>query len=262
MAQRISRAKKAIPRDQAAFAPPSGEEFVARLDTVLHTLYLVFNEGYVGTSGPSLQRVELSLEAIRLTRSVTKLVPGHAEARGLLALMLLTDARRHARTGPHGELIPLDEQDRSRWDRKQIAEGTALVAAAMSRGRGSVGPYLIQAAIAAEHDRAPSVADTDWPAVVGWYDRMLELGDNPMVRLNHAIAVAMVEGPVRGLELVAQLDGDKRTAGHYRLDAVRGHLYQRMGDLDRARAHFGAAAAGTSSSPERDYLLRKAAEAG
>jgi predicted RNA polymerase sigma factor len=172
--------------------------------------------------------------------------------------MLLTDARRAARTGPRGELIPLDEQDRTRWDRALIAEGVALLSAALSRG--AAGPYQIQAAIAALHDEAPRAEETDWAQIHALYGVLEQMSDNPMVALNRAIAAAMVHGPAVGLEQLAALDA--RLPGHYRLDAVRGHLYERSGDRERAVAHYRAAAARTASIPERDYLIGKAARLG
>lgn len=186
-----------------------------------------------------------------------QLLPGDGEVTGLLALMLLTDARRSARTGSNGELVPLDEQDRSSWDRTLIAEGIALVSTALSSG--AVGAYQIQAAIAAIHDEAARAEDTDWPQILALYGLLERMSDNPMVSLNRAIAAAMVHGPVAGLELVDALEADARIAGHYRLDAVRGHLYERLGDRSRAVGHFRAAADRTASVPEREYLLLKAA---
>jgi predicted RNA polymerase sigma factor len=197
------------------------------------------------------------VEAIRLTRAVHALLPNEAEVAGLLALMLLTDARRHARTGPQGELIPLDEQDRTLWDRDAIAEGTALVSSALSQG--AAGPYQLQAAIAALHDEAPVAANTDWPQILALYGLLKRMADNPVVALNHAIATAMVHGPSAGLELLNALDADDRIAGHYRLDAVRGHLFERAGDRESAMRHYLAAAGKTASVPERDYLTLKAA---
>jgi RNA polymerase sigma factor (sigma-70 family) len=260
MAQRISRAKQSIRASNIPFQLPGEAERAERLSAVLQVLYLIFNEGYASSSGPDLQRTDLSDEAIRLTRAVHSLLPDDAEVAGLLALMLLTDARRAARTGPSGELIPLDEQDRTLWDRALIAEGTALVTGALSRG--SIGWYQIQAAIAAVHDEAERHEDTDWPQILALYDALQRLSDNPMVRLNRAIAAAMVHGPRVGLELLAELDGDARIAGHYRLDAVRGHLYERVGDAERAIAHYRAAAERTTSIPERNYLTMKAARLG
>lgn len=257
MAQRISRAKASIKSSGIPFSMPSESERAERLRAVRHVLYLIFNEGYTSTSGPDLHRPDLSNEAIRLTRTLRSLLPADGETAGLLALMLLTDARRAARTGPDGELIPLDEQDRSRWDRRLIAEGIGLVEAALASG--APGPYRIQAAIAAVHDEAPSTEDTDWPQILALYDVLAGMSDNPMVSLNRAIAVAMVHGPATGLELLSALDDDARVRGHYRLDAVRGHLYERLGDHERALAHYRAAAERTLSIPERDYLNTKAA---
>jgi predicted RNA polymerase sigma factor len=257
MAQRISRAKASIKSSSVPFSMPAGEERAQRLASVLHVLYLVFNEGYASSSGAQLQRTDLSGEAIRLTRTLHALLPDDGEVAGLLALMLLTDARRAARTGPSGELVPLDEQDRALWDRALIAEGVALVSAALSRG--SVGAYSLQAAIAAVHDEAARAQDTDWPQILALYTVLERLSDNPMVSLNRAIAAAMVHGPRVGLEQLQALDEDARLRGHYRLDAVRGHLHERLGDAERAIAHYRAAAERTASLPERDYLTLKAA---
>lgn len=257
MAQRISRAKASIRSSAVPFSMPAGAERAARLGAVLHVLYLVFNEGYASSSGPRLQRTDLSNEAIRLARTLYTLLPDDGEVAGLLALMLLTDARRAARTGPSGELVPLDEQDRTLWDQALIAEGVALVSSALSRG--SVGAYQLQAAIAAVHDEAARAEDTDWPQVLALYRVLERMSDNPMVSLNRAIAAAMVHGPEAGLELLKALDGDSRIAGHYRLDAVRAHLHERLGDAERAIAHYRAAAGRTTSIPERDYLTLKAA---
>lgn len=258
MAQRISRAKQSIKTSKIGFALPSDAERAERLGTVLHVLYLVFTEGHTSTSGATVNRTDLSNEAIRLTRLLHSLLPANGEVTGLLALMLLTDARRAARTGQSGEIIPLDEQDRSLWNRAMIAEGISLVSAALS-GR-SVGLYQLQAAVAAVHDEAARAEDTDWPEILALYEVMKELSDSPMVSLSHAIATAMVHGPERGLELLAALDDDDRIAGHYRLSAVRGHLYERLGDHDRAIANFHVAASQTTSTPERNYLLMKAAK--
>jgi RNA polymerase sigma factor (sigma-70 family) len=257
MAQRISRAKASIKSSGVPFEMPTAAERAERLGAVLHVLYLIFNEGYTSSAGPSLHRPDLSNEAIRLARAVHALLPDDGEVAGLLALMLLTDARRAARTGPHGELIPLDEQDRALWDRRLIAEGVALVSAALSRG--SVGPYLLQATIAAVHDEAPRAEDTDWAQIDALYGLLEQISDNPMVSLNRAVATAMVEGPRAGLQRLQALDGDPRLAGHHRLDAVRAHLYERAGDDERAIAHYRAAAERTASTPERDYLTMKAA---
>jgi predicted RNA polymerase sigma factor len=236
---------------------PTEGERAGRLSAVLHVLYLIFNEGYASSIGPNLQRSDLANEAIRLTRAVHHLLPHAGEVAGLLALMLLTDARRPARTGPDGELIPLTEQDRTLWDRGAIAEGIALVTDTLSRG--SIGAYQLQAAIAAVHDEAARAEDTDWPQILALYGLLKRMSDNPMVTLNHAIAVAMVHGPPAGLELLKALDGDGRLAGHYRLDAVRAHLLEKIGDHQAAIAHYQAAAARTTSIPERNYLTMQAA---
>ena len=257
MAQRISRAKQSIESSRVPFSMPDAAERAQRLSSVLHVLYLIFNEGYVSSSGPSLHRTDLSSEAIRLTRAVHALLPADAHVTGLLALMLLTDARRAARTGPVGELIPLDEQDRTLWDRQAIAEGLALVDAAFASG--SVGEYQLQAAIAALHDEAPCAADTDWPQILALYGVLQRMTDNPVVALNHAIATAMVDGPRAGLALLDTLDEDDRLAGSHRLVAVRAHLLERAGEPQAAVALYRAAAARTTSIPERNYLLMRAA---
>ncbi|MFJ8534636.1 RNA polymerase sigma factor [Streptomyces sp. NPDC093591] len=254
MAQRISRAKQKV-RGVRFGRPDNWED---RLPAVLQTLYLIFNEGYTATSGTSLTRRDLAGEAIRLARAVHRLLPDHGEAAGLLALMLLTDARRDARTGPHGELVPLDEQDRDRWDKAAIEEGVALVTRALSRGRA--GPYQLRAAIAAVHDEAPSAQATDWQEILGLYDVLVRLVPGPVERLNRAVAVAMVRGPRAGLAELAVLD-DELGAGH-RLDAVRGHLLERAGAHDEARAAYKAAAAKTLSLPEQRYLHARAARLG
>jgi len=257
MAQRISRAKASIRKSGIPFALPGPQERTERLDAVLHVLYLIFNEGYVSTSGPALQRHDLATEAIRLTRAVHRLLPDVPEPSGLLALMLLTHARRAARTGPDGELIPLDRQDRSLWDREAIIEGTALIEQTMARG--SVGPYQLQAAIAALHDEAARAEATDWPQILALYGLLERMVDNPMVSLNRAIAAAMVHGPARGLDMLAILDADPRLAGHYRLDAVRAHLFEMAGDREKALGCYRDAARRTTSIPERDYLISRAA---
>jgi len=257
MAQRISRAKQTIKASGVPFARPTNEERAARLGAVTHVLYLIFNEGYTATSGPELQRSDLANEAIRLARMLRRLVPGDAEVAGLLALMLLTDARRVARTGPEGELIPLDEQDRGLWDRSAIAEGVALVTEALSLG--AVGPYQVQAAIAAVHDEAKTSADTDWAEILGLYEVLQRMSDNPMVTLNYAIATAMVHGPAAGLARLDVLASDARLAGHHRLDAVRAHLLERAGDREAAIACYQRAAERTASAAERSYLLMHAA---
>ena len=218
---------------------------------------LIFNEGYVASSGTELSRIDLSTEAIRLSRLLSRLLPDEPEVLGLLALMLLTDARREARTGPVGELIPLDAQDRSRWDRAAIAEGSTLITAAFARG--AVGPYQIQAAIAALHDEAESTERTDWPQILALYDALLSLADNPMVALAHAIAFAMVQGPRAGLARLEALARDARLKAHHRLDATRAHLLERAGERAAAIEAFERAAEKTASTPERDYLRLQAA---
>lgn len=257
MAQRISRAKQTVKKSGVGFEMPGDAERASRLRAVMHVLYLIFNEGYAASSGKKLTRVDLSSEAIRLTREVLRQVPGDREVASLLALMLLTDARRAARTGPGGELVTLDDQDRTLWDRALIEEGTQLIEGAFASG--PAGPYQIQAAIAAVHDAAPSTDATDWAEIAGLYGVLLQLTDNPMVKLNRAIAIAMIEGPARGLQLIDELDRDERIAGHYRLDAVRAHLHERAGDRDAAVRHYKAAAARTTSIPERNYLIARAA---
>jgi RNA polymerase sigma factor (sigma-70 family) len=257
MAQRISRAKRTIKTSGIPFSMPTEQERAERLGAVLHVLYLIFNEGYASSSGASLLRADLANEAIRLTRSVRRLLPAVSEVAGLLALMLLTDARRAARTGPKGELIPLADQDRSLWDRESIAEGVALITDTLSKG--SIGAYQLQAAIAAVHDEAARSDNTDWPQILALYGLLMRMSDNPMVTLNHAIAAAMVHGPREGLRRLEVLDKDDRITAHYRLDAVRGHLFEMAGDHERAIAHYRAAAARTASVPERNYLVTQAA---
>lgn len=258
MAQRISRAKQTIRTSGIPFQLPTTEERAQRMRAVLHVLYLIFNEGYTSSAGPDLRRGDLSSEAMRLTRIVHHLQPDDAEVVGLLALMLLTDARRLARTGPVGELIPLAEQDRALWDQQQIAEGVALLSAVLPKG--SVGPYQLQAAIAAVHDEAAQDSDTDWPQILALYDLLWRLTDNPMVALNRAVAVAMVHGATKGLELLDALKADARVADHHRLHAVRAHLMELTGDREGAVQHYRSAAVRTGSLPERNYLLTRAAE--
>jgi RNA polymerase sigma factor (sigma-70 family) len=257
MAQRISRAKQSIRASGMPFSLPTHDERSQRLSAVLHVLYLIFNEGYSSSIGPRLQRVELSNEAIRLTRAVRQILPDDGEVAGLLALMLLTDARRPARAGPDGQLIPLDKQDRTLWNRAAIDEGIALVTEALSKG--AVGSYQLQAAIAAVHDEAESADKTDWPQILALYGLLRHMSDNPMVSLNYAIAAAMVQGPGAGLELLSALEADRRLAGHYRLDAVRAHLLEMAGDRQAAIVHYRAAASRTASMPERYYLTSQAA---
>jgi RNA polymerase sigma factor (sigma-70 family) len=255
MAQRVSRAKQRVRASGEPFRLPDGDEWAPRLRSVLHVLYLIFNEGYASTGGPGLHRVELSSEAIRLTRMLYRRLPDYGEVAGLLALMLLTDARRPARTGPAGELIPLDEQDRSRWDRELIAEGVALLSTAMANG--AVGEYQLQAAIAAVHDEAERVEDTDWPQILTLYGLLEQMTANPIVTLNRAVAAAMVHGPRAGLAMLDRLDD--QLGDHHRLYAVRAHLLELAGDPGAAEEHYREAANRTTSSPEQHYLTLRAA---
>jgi predicted RNA polymerase sigma factor len=257
MAQRISRAKSSIKASGVPFRLPTAGERAQRLRDVLHVLYLIFNEGYTSSAGPELARQELSTEAIRLTRAAHRLLPGDPEVAGLLALMLLTDARRPARTGPEGELIPLTEQDRTLWDRGKIEEGVALISAALQQG--AVGSYQLQAAIAAVHDEAARAEETDWPQILALYDLLQRMSPNPMVELNRAIAAAMVHGPAAGLELIDAIEAGGQLRGHHRLDAVRAHLLELAGDREGAVRYYRIAASRTLSVPERNYLLTKAA---
>ncbi len=255
MAQRISRAKQTIKESGLPFRLPTAGEQNERLGAVLHVLYLIFNEGYAASGGASLQRNDLASEGIRLARLLRALIPHHSEVAGLLALMLLTDARRAARTGPHGEAVPLDKQERTLWDHRQIHEGVVLISVTLPMG--SVGPYQVQAAIAAVHDEAVRSEDTDWPQILALYSILKRMSDNPMVKLNHAVAAAMVYGPATGLDLLASLDDCLK--GHYRLEAVRGHLKEMAGDSEGAIAGYLAAASRTANLPERNFLLEQVA---
>ena len=257
MTRRITRAKQSIKNSRIPFRMPPAAERADRLGAVLHVLYLIFNEGYVSTSGPSLHRAELSAEAIRLTRVVHLLMPDDVEVTGLLALMVLTDARRPARTAPDGALIPMAEQDRTRWNSGDIAEGVALISGALPRG--TPGPYQLQAAIAAIHDEAPTAEAADWPQIVALYELLMRLSDNPVVALNHAVAVAMVHGPAAGLALVDELATDARIIGDHRLDAVRAHLLELAGDQHGAKESYRLAAGRTTSIPVQRYLYARAA---
>jgi predicted RNA polymerase sigma factor len=259
MAQRISRAKQRIEAAGARFdlPGPQTQEWQTRLASVLHVLYLLFSEGYAASAGPGLARTDLSDEAIRLTRQVHRMLPG-GEVGGLLALMLLTDARRPARTGPGSELIPLAEQDRNRWDQHLIAEGTAILNQTMGSGRP--GQYRLLAAIAALHDRAARARDTDWPQILAVYGLLEQVAPSPVVTLNRAVALAMVDGPGAALALLSTLDQPgSALAGHHRLHAVRAHLHEMAGDVDTARTHYREAAALTTSIPEQRYLVERAA---
>ena len=260
MAQRISRAKSSIKASGVPFRLPTSADRAQRLRAVLHVLYLIFSEGYSSSVGLHLQRLELSREAIRLTRAIHALLPDDAEVGGLLALMLLTDARSAARMGADGETVPLPKQDRTLWDQSKISEGVALLTAVLAKG--AIGPYQLQAAVAAVHDEAARADDTDWPQILALYELLQRMSDNPMVMLNRAIAAAMVHGPSKGLELLKMLDSDPRLAGHHRLDAVRAHLLEMAGDHESAAKHYRTAAARTTSVPERNYLLTQAARLG
>ena len=255
MAQRISRAKQRIKSSGVPFRLPTADEWTDRLRTVLHVLYLVFNEGYATTAGRDVHRADLCDEAVRLTRMVHRMLPDDPEVAGLLALMLLLDARRPARTGPGGELVPLPEQDRTRWDRALVAEGAAMLAAAI--GRGAVGEYQLQASIAAVHDRAARAEDTDWPQILALYELLDRMTGNPVVTLNRAVAAAMVHGPEAGLTLLAHVE--ERLSGQHRLDAVRAHLLEMAGDTTTAAEHYAAAAALATNLPERHHLSRQVA---
>ena len=257
MTRRISRAKQRIKDSGIPFRMPPGPERSQRLGAVLHVLYLIFNEGYASTSGPSLQRSELAAEAIRLARMVHRLLPDDGEVTGLLALMLLTDARRPARTGSDGGLIPMAEQDRSRWNADYIAEGVALITDALPKG--ATGPYQLQAAIAAIHDEAPNAEATDWPQIMALYELLMRTSDNPVVALNHAVAVAMARGAPAGLELLDELQADERIAGDHRLHAVRAHLLEMAGQRVAARDAYQAAARRATNLPQQRYLHSRAA---
>ena len=257
MTRRITRAKKSTKDSRVPFRMPPAAERADRLAAVLHVLYLIFNEGYVSTSGPSLQRAELSAEAIRLARILHLLLPDDVEVTGLLALMQLTDARRPARSAPDGALIPMAEQDRSRWNTRDIAEGVALISRALPRG--TPGPYQLQAAIAAIHDEAPTAQDTDWAQILALYELLLRMSDNPVVALNHAVAVAMVRGPAAGLALLDELAGDERIADDHRLPAVRAHLQELSGNEKGAFESYRTAADRTTSIQVQRYLYARAA---
>ncbi|MEU4099793.1 sigma-70 family RNA polymerase sigma factor [Streptomyces tanashiensis] len=260
MAQRISRAKQVIKAGGLSLAQPEGEDRTARLAEVRHVLYLVFNEGYTASAGDALTAPELSTEAIRLARMLHRLAPDDTETAGLLALMLLTDARRPARTGPRGELVPLAEQDRGSWNGGLIAEGVELISRTLPQGR--VGPYQIQAAIAAVHDEAGSAEATDWPQILALYELLESTGPNPMVTLNRAVAVAMVHGPRAGLELLDGLAADRLLARSHRLLATRAHLLELLGDREGAASAYREAARHTTSAPERRHLTERARRLG
>jgi RNA polymerase sigma factor (sigma-70 family) len=256
VAQRISRAKQRIREGGAEFRMPPRAERAERLGAVLNVLYLIFNEGYTASSGPALQRVELSSEAIRLTRQLRSLLPDDGEVAGLLALMLLTDARRAARVAADGSLIPLAEQDRGRWDRRAVEEGSALISTSLAAA--PVGPYQLQAAIAAVHDEAPSAEATDWRQILGLYELLGKVVPGPMVTLNRIVALAMVRGPKAGLAELTRVEGDPALADHHRVEAVRAHLLEQAGRHDAAAVAYRRAARLTLSIPERRYLAARA----
>ena len=260
MAQRISRAKQRIKASGARFTMPDEQDRTDRLASVLHVLYLIFNEGYTASSGDALHRTDLTAEAIRLARMVHTILPGEGEVAGLLALMLLTDARRAARTDENGFLVPLPDQRRELWNQALITEGTTLLTRTL--GSGPVGPYQIQAAIAAVHDEAPSADETDWPQILALYETLEQFTPGPMITLNRAVAVAMVHGPRAGLALLGTLDGDERMTNSHRLTATRGHLLELAGDIDGARECYRRAARMTASRPEQHYLALRAARLG
>jgi RNA polymerase sigma factor (sigma-70 family) len=257
MTRRITRAKQQIAGSGLPFAMPGPGERTERQASVLHVLYLIFNEGYASTSGQLLLRADLTAEAIRLARTLHRLLPGEPEVTGLLALMLLTDARRPARTGPEGELVPMGEQDRARWNAHYIREGVDLVTRALAGKRA--GPYQLQAAIAAVHDEAPTAAATDWPQIVALYEVLMRASANPMVALNHAVAVAMADGPSAGLELLGKLANDDWLVRDHRLHAVRAHLLEMTGDSEGARRSYLEAASRTANLPHQRYLNTQAA---
>jgi predicted RNA polymerase sigma factor len=257
MTRRISRAKQSIKHSGIPFRMPTNSERGQRLGAVLHALYLIFNEGYAATSGPSLHRADLSSEAIRLARIVHRLLPDDSEVTGLLALMLLTDARRSARTGPQGELVPMADQDRRLWNADAIAEGVGLITAALPRG--PIGPYQLQAAIAAVHDEGPTVEATDWPQIVALYELLMQVSDNPVVALNHAVAVAMAGGAPAGLERLDKLQADNRIADDYRFYSTRAHLLEMAGNYVAARQFYESAAQRVANLPLQRYLRSRAA---
>jgi len=257
MAQRISRAKQTIRKAGATFTMPPPDEREERLRAVLHALYLMLNEGHTTTAGPWLQRHDLTHDALRLTRLLHDLLPDDGEVAGLLALILLTEARRDARTREDGSLVPLAEQDRGRWNREFIAEGVALTTETLSR-TGRLGPYQVQAAIAAVHDEAASAEDTDWPQILALFRLLETIAPGPMVTLNRAVAAAMVHGPQAGLEVLGPLESDERMARHHRLHAVRAHLLEMAGRPDDALESYRTAARYATSAPEKRYLEGRA----
>ncbi len=254
MAQRISRAKQQIRAAGARFAPPDEADRDERVRAVQQVAYLIFNEGYTASAGEALQRADLSAEGIRLARLLRRLLPDDAETAGLLALMLLTDARRAARVAPDGALIPLAEQDRDRWDRALIGQGSALVEQTLATTT-ALGPYQLQAAIAAVHDEAASLADTDWTEILALYELLAQVSPGPMVSLGKAVAVAMVHGPAAGLAAADELAGP--LARHHRFHAVRGHLLEMSGDPAAAASAYETAARYATNAAEKRYLSRQ-----
>jgi RNA polymerase sigma factor (sigma-70 family) len=257
MAQRISRAKATIRSSGLRFVLPPEEEQAGRRAVVRQVLYLIFNEGYTTSGGPALIRADLTAEAIRICRMLRAVTPDDGETGGLLALMLLTDARRAARTDTLGALVPLDEQDRSRWNAEQIAEGIALVSATL--GKGPAGPYQLQAAIAALHDEAATAEETDWPQILALYEVLERIAPGPIVTLNKAVAAGWAQGPLAGLAVLGALDGDARMTGNHRLESVRGHLLEMAGNREAAHEAYLKAARMTASVPEQRYLTLRAA---
>src|SRR5215467_1230868 len=258
IAKRIVRAKQRIRDTGARFELPAQPQRTERLGVVLHVLYLIFNEGYTTSSGPALQRTDLTAEAIRLARLLHRLLPGEAEVAGLLALMLLTDARRAGRTDPDGRIVPLAEQQRDKWDAAGIVEGQAILT--RNLGSGPVGPYQLQAAIAALHDEAPTAEATDWPQILALYDVLTTVAPGPVVTLSRAVALAHVHGPRAGLALLGTLGADERMAHTHRLEAVRAHLLEQTGNAAAARDSYLRAAKMTASLPEQRYLELRAAQ--
>jgi predicted RNA polymerase sigma factor len=257
IAQRISRAKRTVAEAGARFVLPNADAYGERMALVLRVVYLVFNEGYTSSSGAELHRPDLASDAIRLGRLLRDLRPDEPEVAGLLALMLLTEARRPARTSPAGALVPLSEQDRRRWDRSLVTEGTVLATAALEHG--PLGEYAAQAAIAVLHDAAPRYEDTDWARIASLYSALERLTDSPVVRLNRAVAVAMIEGPDAGLQLVDMLAASRPVSHSHRVHAVRAHLLEQKGDVEGARTEYVAAANASANLRERDYLTVRAA---